>query len=65
MSRVGNAPITIPSGVTVSLDGRSLTVKGSKGELSTEISSEVSVDISESAVNVAPLKKTVFGRSIW
>ena len=65
MSRVGNAPITIPAGVSVSLDGRSLTVKGRKGELNTTISSDVTVDITETAVNVAPVKKTVFGRSIW
>ena len=65
MSRVGNAPITIPAGVSVSLDGRSLTVKGSKGELNTTISSDVTVDITETAVSVAPVKRTVFGRSIW
>jgi len=34
MSRVGNKPITIPSGVDVKLDGTKVTVKGPKGELS-------------------------------
>jgi len=33
MSRVGSAPITIPSGVEVSIDGVAVTVKGSKGTL--------------------------------
>ena len=34
MSRVGSAPITIPSGVDVSISGGTVTIKGSKGELS-------------------------------
>ena len=33
MSRVGQAPIAIPSGVDVTIDGQSVTVKGPKGEL--------------------------------
>ena len=33
MSRVGNAPITVPSGVEVSISGSSISVKGSKGTL--------------------------------
>lgn len=34
MSRIGRAPITVPDGVTVTLDGQKVTVKGPKGELS-------------------------------
>ncbi len=34
MSRIGNAPITIPSGVNVSMDGQTVTVKGKGGSLS-------------------------------
>ncbi|HUU45622.1 MAG TPA: 50S ribosomal protein L6, partial [Acidobacteriota bacterium] len=33
MSRVGKSPIPIPDGVTVAVDGVSVTVKGPKGEL--------------------------------
>ena len=33
MSRIGRSPITVPAGVTVTLDGRSITVTGPKGEL--------------------------------
>ncbi len=33
MSRVGRLPITVPSGVTVTIDGQRVTVKGPKGEL--------------------------------
>ena len=34
MSRIGKMPITVPAGVTVEIDGTSVTVKGPKGELS-------------------------------
>jgi large subunit ribosomal protein L6 len=34
MSRIGKKPVTIPKGVTVTLDGSNITVKGPKGELS-------------------------------
>ena len=65
MSRVGNSVITIPSGVSVVQNGAEITVKGGKGELSTTISNEVSLEVSETEMKVSPLKKTVFGRSIW
>ena len=53
MSRVGNAPITFPSGVEVSIDGASITVKGSKGELSRELPGGVTAAIDESTLTVA------------
>jgi large subunit ribosomal protein L6 len=34
MSRIGNKPVAIPSGVTVSVEGNTVKVKGPKGELS-------------------------------
>lgn len=37
MSKIGNNPVTVPSGVTVSVDGAKVTVKGSRGELSREL----------------------------
>ena len=37
MSRIGRLPVTVPSGVEVSIDGRRLTVKGPKGELTREL----------------------------
>ena len=43
MSRVGLSPIPVPSGVDVAIDGRTVTVKGPKGELSHEIPETVSV----------------------
>lgn len=43
MSRIGKRPISIPSKVTVAIDGQSVTVKGPKGELSRTLPNEVEV----------------------
>jgi large subunit ribosomal protein L6 len=43
MSRIGRAPITVPSGVDVSIDGPSITVKGPKGSLSRELPGVITV----------------------
>jgi large subunit ribosomal protein L6 len=37
MSRIGRMPVAVPSGVDVSIDGRRLTIKGPRGELSREL----------------------------
>ena len=52
MSRVGNEPITVPSGVDVSIDGSSITVKGSKGELSRELPGGVTASIEDGTLSV-------------
>lgn len=41
MSRIGKQPITIPEGVTVSIDGQSISVKGPKGELNRVLDQEI------------------------
>ena len=43
MSRIGNAPVPIPSGVEIQLSGSSITVKGPKGQLSQEIPGSITV----------------------
>jgi large subunit ribosomal protein L6 len=47
MSRIGNAPVTVPSGVEVSVSGRDLTVKGPKGTLSRELPPVISVELED------------------
>ncbi len=37
MSRIGNNPIAVPAGVDIKIDGKTITVKGPKGELSQEV----------------------------
>ena len=50
MSRIGKAPITIPNGVEVTINGISVTVKGKKGELHQEIDECVTMTIDENTI---------------
>ena len=43
MSRIGRAPIAVPAGVTVTLDGNTVTVKGPRGQLTRTLPAEMSV----------------------
>ena len=52
MSRVGNRIINIPAGVTVSVNDSLVTVKGPKGELSTAINKNITVEILENEVKL-------------
>lgn len=52
MSRIGKAPVTIPAGVDVKLDGHTLTVKGSKGELVREFHPDMIIEIEDGVLNV-------------
>lgn len=52
MSRIAKAPVTIPSGVDVKLDGNNMTVKGSKGQLSFNFSSAIGVDIADNVIKM-------------
>jgi large subunit ribosomal protein L6 len=44
MSRIGRRPITVPAGVNVAIDGRTVTVKGPKGELSHTLAEPITIE---------------------
>jgi len=50
MSRIGKSPITIPSGVDVKVDSNVVTVKGSKGQLTQEMDSCISMSIEDGVI---------------
>ena len=52
MSRIGNKPVVIPAGVTVSQNGTTVTVKGPKGELTREFSPNITLNIEEGVVTL-------------
>ena len=52
MSRIGNQPISIPAGVTVTVKESLVTVKGPKGELSQEVNPEMTVEVNEGQIDV-------------
>ena len=54
MSRIGNLPIQIPSGVSVTTEKNVVKVKGPKGELVQDLNDSVSLDISEQEIIVKP-----------
>lgn len=53
MSRIGNSPITITEGVTATLEGNVVSVKGKLGELSQEIDTAVTVKIDGSTITLS------------
>ena len=52
MSRIGQAPIPVPTGVDVTIDGQDITVKGPKGTLSRTIASTITVSKDDGALSV-------------
>ncbi|HEU5158933.1 MAG TPA: 50S ribosomal protein L6 [Streptosporangiaceae bacterium] len=52
MSRIGRQPITVPSGVDVSIDGQKVTVKGPKGELSHTVAEPIEIKLEDGTLTV-------------
>ena len=65
MSRIGKKPIAIPSGVTVTLDGQTVTVKGPKGQLAWTVSEEIEVTLEGGQLTLAPRNETQRARGMW
>ncbi len=64
MSRVGKLPIEIPSGVTITINGRNITVKGAKGELSFEHHPDMKVEVTDKQVIVTRPDDSKMNRSL-
>jgi large subunit ribosomal protein L6 len=58
MSRIGKKPVTIPSGVTATVDGQTVKMKGPKGQLQFVAHGDVEVKFENGQVKVAPRVKT-------
>ena len=52
MSRIGRAPIAVPAGVDVKIDGQTVTVKGPKGTLTRTVSSNITVTLDNGVITV-------------
>lgn len=65
MSKIGKAPINIPTGVEVALSGSNLTVKGPKGELARVIPSSIEITIEDSVLTVAARNKSNATQALW
>jgi len=58
MSRIGKRPVTVPSGVTATVEGQTVKMKGPKGQLQFVVHDDVEVKFENGTVNVAPRVKT-------
>lgn len=65
MSRIGKNPITIPSGVSVSISGTEVAVKGAKGELSMSFTDNITIKEEDGAVIISPKDGSKFARQMW
>ncbi len=65
MSRIGKKPITIPSGVTLTQSGQSVTVKGPKGELSFTLPDAVTGKMDGETFVISAVAENKTGMSMW
>jgi large subunit ribosomal protein L6 len=64
MSRVAKVPVELPKGVEFNLSGRTVSIKGSKGQLSMKLNSEVAVTQEESALSVSARSGSRFSNAM-
>ena len=65
MSRIGKKPVAVPSGVTAKLDGRTVKMKGSKGELEFTVPEEIKVEEGPDGIAVSMVSDTKRARAMW
>ena len=65
MSRIGKKTVAIPSGVSVTLDGQTIKVKGPKGELSHRVVDEIVITQDEAGLSFAPRDDSQRARAMW
>ena len=65
MSRIGKRPVTIPSGVTATVDGQTVKMKGPKGQLQFEVHNDVEVKLDKNVVTVSPRVETNRARALY
>jgi len=65
MSRIGKKPIALPKGVTATVEGRTVKVKGPKGELQVSLVDQVDATIGPDGVTVTPKDGAEQGRQMW
>ena len=65
MSRIGKRPVAIPAGVTATIDGGQLSVKGPKGTLSMPLVDLITYEVQDGAISVEPANDSKQARSFW
>ena len=65
MSRVGKRPVAVPSGVTATVDGQTVKMKGPKGQLQFVVHNDVEVKLENGQVKVNPRVETNRARALY
>ena len=65
MSRIGKNAVPVPKGVTASVSGQKVSVKGPKGELSFVVADDIDVQMKDGSVAVAPRGEGKQARASW
>ena len=65
MSRIGKRPIAIPAGVTVTIDGQTVTVKGPKGQLAWTVADEIEVVQDGQELRLSKRADTTRAQAMW
>lgn len=65
MSRIGKKPVELPSGVSASVSGQTIEVKGPKGTRTFTATDDVTLTVADNAVSVIPRGKSKRARQQW
>ncbi len=65
MSRIGTRAVKVPSGVTASVEGQTVKVKGPKGALQLSLVDDVSVKMADGSIKVDPRDQSKRSRQMW
>jgi large subunit ribosomal protein L6 len=65
MSRIGKKPVELPSGVSASVSGQTIAVKGPKGARSFTATDDVTLAVADNAVTIEPRGKSKRARQQW
>jgi large subunit ribosomal protein L6 len=65
MSRIGKHPVIMPTGVTATITGQHVAVKGKNGELSFDVPANVAIDMQDGAIKVSPRNDDRYTTMMW
>ncbi len=65
MSRIGKKPVPVPAGVTATVEGGQILVKGPKGTLTMPLADDIKYEVTDGGISVQPANETKRARAFW
>lgn len=65
MSRIGKKPVPVPAGVTATVEGGQIHVKGPKGTLTMPLADDIKYEVTDGGISVQPANETKRARAFW